>query len=335
MLIYKPTYFDTFRCIASACPDSCCKEWEVEIDDDTAAYYRTLSGPLGDRLRNVLVDDPEYGTVMSIENHRCPMWRADGLCTIQAELGHDALCKTCRDFPRLRHDYGSFAELGLELSCPEAARIILTAPSAPLLSYEISGGDEPDYDTEAMQILLETRKYALHLLYDPAYSVAQALSLLLMYGYHAQALLDGDEALSFDPEEALRNAYAWSIDATSLPLADFFQHLEILTPQWATRLNSPAVSDAWTDQYRPLAFYFVQRYWLQAVSDYDLVSRVKMAVISCLLIRSLGGDMASTAQLYSKEIENSTENVDALLDGTYTCPAFTDRHLLFQLLRKT
>ena len=47
------------------------------------------------------------------------MWRQDGLCRIQAELGHEALCKTCREFPRLRHDYGSFVELGLELH-PEA-----------------------------------------------------------------------------------------------------------------------------------------------------------------------------------------------------------------------
>ena len=116
MQIRKPAYFDSFRCIAGQCPDSCCKEWEVEIDDRTAAYYRSLPGALGDRLRSVLKDDPDWGTVMTIENGRCPMWRTDGLCRIQAELGHDALCKTCRDFPRLCHDYGTFRELGLELS---------------------------------------------------------------------------------------------------------------------------------------------------------------------------------------------------------------------------
>ena len=36
-------------------------------------------------------------------------------------------------FPRLTHDYGDFAELGLELSCPEAAKLILNAPLAPLM----------------------------------------------------------------------------------------------------------------------------------------------------------------------------------------------------------
>lgn len=335
MLIYKPDYFDTFRCIASACPDSCCKEWEVEIDDDTAAYYRALSGPLGERLREVLVDDPEYGTVMSIENHRCPMWLDNGLCRIQSELGHEALCKTCRDFPRLRHDYGSFVELGLELSCPEAARIILNAPPAPLFASEVPGGEDPDYDADAMRILLETRQHALELLHDPSFSVSQALALLLIYGYHAQALLDGGEGSAFLPEDALKSAYDLSSVSTPLSFLDFFKSLDILTPQWAARLDAPGVCTPWTDHYLRLATYFVGRYWLQAVSDFDLVSRVKMAIISCLLIHSFGGDPISTAQLYSKEIENSAENVDALLDATYTAPAFTDQRLLHLLLGKS
>jgi len=189
MQIYKPSYYDTFRCIAQKCPDSCCKEWEVEVDDRAAAFYRNLPGPLGDRLREVLRDDPDWGTVMTIENHRCPMWRQDGLCRIQAELGHDALCKTCREFPRLRHDYGSFQELGLELACPEAARIILTAPDATLQQETAPGGDTPEYDEELMELLLRTRTEALAILMDPRYSPGQALSLLLYFGYHAQSLL--------------------------------------------------------------------------------------------------------------------------------------------------
>jgi hypothetical protein len=47
-----------------------------------------------------------------------------------------------------------------------------------------------------------------------------------------------------------------------------------------------------------------------------------------LLLRHLGGDFIETAQLFSKEIENSADNMDALWDGAYTSPAFTDRTLL-------
>ena len=85
MKILTPNYYPAFRCIAAACPDSCCKEWEVDVDDTAAAFYRTLEGPLGDRLRQVM-KDTEDGTVMTIQDGRCPMWRQDGLCRIQAEL---------------------------------------------------------------------------------------------------------------------------------------------------------------------------------------------------------------------------------------------------------
>ncbi len=332
MRIYKPVYYDDFRCIADKCPDSCCKEWEVQVDEKTAAFYRGLFGALGERLREVLVDDTQWGTVMRIENGRCPMWRKDGLCRIQAELGHDALCETCQDFPRLRHDYGTFAQLQLELSCPEAARIILSTPAAHWLVEETSGGEEPDYDQEDMDVLLRTQKTALSLLNDPGLSAPKALAVLLFYGYHAQGILDGEPETPFDPSAALSSAVSLAENAAPLPLTDFFARLEILTPLWAQRLAAPAAISPWREEYRNLASYFVERYWLQAVSDYDLVGRVKLAVISCLLIHSLGDDLIATAQLYSKEIENSTENVEAILDGAYTEPAFTDQRLLSLLL---
>lgn len=331
MKVYKSAYFDSFRCIAQDCPDSCCKEWDVQVDESTASFYRNLTGPLGDRLRQVLADDLEAGTVMTIENGRCPMWRADGLCRIQAELGHDALCKTCREFPRLTHDYGDFVERGLELSCLEAARLILTSPAAPFVVTEFSGGEAPEYDAEAMAVLLQTRKEALSLLSDPDYTVPQALTLLLFWGYQAQALLDGEDVPEFDTGTILSQAAEMAVPGDISSILQFFSALEILTPAWRQRLQTPSPAP-WTDLFRNLARYGVERYWLQAVSDYDLVSRAKMIVISCLLVRALGGDMIETAQLYSKEIENDADNVDAILDGAYTHPALTDTALLGLLL---
>ena len=330
MKVYKPTYFDTFRCVASDCPDSCCQEWGVQVDEASAAFYRNLPGDLGDRLRQVLVEE-DGETVMTIENRRCPMWRQDGLCRIQAELGHDALCKTCRDFPRLTHDYGDFVEMGLELSCPEAARLILADTAGDMAVTDTEGGEPADYDTEAMEILKATREYALSLLSDPAYTPNQALALLLVYGYQAQQLLDGDEPPEFDPELILEQVSGIAKPAKTEDMFRFLETLEILTPQWADRLRNPGVPLAWTAEFRALARYFVQRYWLQAVSDYDLVCRVKLGVISCLVIRNLGGDLLQTAQSYSKEIENDADNIDAILDATYENPVFTDDKLLYLL----
>jgi lysine-N-methylase len=328
MIIRKSAYFDRFTCIAAACPDSCCKEWDVQVDADAGALYRSLPGALGDRLRQVLREE-DGETVMTIEAGRCPMWRSDGLCRIQAELGHDALCHTCREFPRLTHDYGDFVEKGLELSCPEAARLILSSPYLPPVSEECPGGEAPEYDEEVMEVLLRTRQEALRLLCATP-DLPEALTLLLLYGYHAQALVDGEEDFPFDAAAALESARQFAGDP--VPLQEFFLGLEILTEDWRSLLSAPACPAPWQEAHRRMACYFVERYWLQAVSDYDLVSRVKLAVVSCLLVRTLGGDVLRTAQLYSKEIENDADNVDALLDGAYTHPALTDAALLGALL---
>ena len=330
MLITKPSYFDTFRCIASACPDSCCKEWDVQVDAASGEFYRNLPGGLGDRLREVLYDE-NGETYMAIQaDRRCPMWRSDGLCRIQAELGEGALCRTCREFPRLTHDYGDFIEYGLELSCPEAAKIILSAPVIPWITEACPGGEEPEYDAGAMAVLKATRQKILEILqWDRP--VREVLVLALLYGYQAQGELDGGEETPFHPEIALEEARSLAKAGSISDVLELFRSLEILTPQWENRLRSPAPAP-FSDKLRLLARYFVERYWLQAVSDYDLSCRVKFILVSCLVIAALGGDLTETAQLYSKEIENNAANVDALLDAAYTHPALTDDKLLGLLL---
>ena len=329
MKVFKPSYFDSFRCIAGACPDSCCKEWAVQVDEASAEYYRSLTGPLGDRLREVLCDE-DGETVMTITDGRCPMWRQDGLCRIQAELGEEALCKTCREFPRLTHDYGDFLELGLELSCPEAAGWILSASDASLVSETVPGEGEAEYDEEAMSVLKTTRQTMLSLLSEKR-PVGELLALALLYGCQAQSELDSGDIQPFDADAALESAKSLAKPGNLQAMVDFFLELELLTPEWEALLRNPCPGP-WDDRIPAMARYLVNRYWLQAVSDYDLYSRVKFLLIACLLVRTLGGDLSRTAQLWSKEIENDADNVDALLDGAYSHPAFTDDKLLGMLL---
>lgn len=259
------------------------------------------------------------------------MWRQDGLCRIQAELGESALCKVCREFPRLTHDYGDFVETGLELSCPEAARLILDAGSTALIAVESEGGSAPEYDTDAMTVLKATRKEMLSLLSDTSLPVGEALALGLLYGCQSQSALDSGEIQPFDPVAALAEAQSLVKPGNPEQMLDFFLSLELLTPEWEQLLRGPSPAP-WNEQHRALARYLVQRYWLQAVSDYDLYGRVKFVTISCLLVKHLGGSVLRTAQLFSKEIENDTANVEAVLDAAYEHPAFTDDKLLGMLL---
>lgn len=335
MRIYEPAYYGRFRCIAARCPDSCCKEWEVYVDPEARARYDVLPGMLGAQLRRGMRTEADGSTYMTLENGRCPMWRADGLCRIQAELGEAALCGVCRQFPRLRHDYGDFAELGLELSCPEAAQWILADDGAPMVCREVPGGTEPEYDSECMALLLRAREAVLALADRQEYSIGEILAVLLLYSYDVDGALtfpeDFPETLS--PEKYLKIGRELPKSGDIEEIFDFFKSLEILTSQWQAVLEGGPRDGQWQEEYRGLIRYFVRRYYLQAVSDGDLAGRAKFIVLSCLMIRSAGGALLEAAQLYSKEIENDGDNVNAILDGAFTIPALRDTAVLDLLLR--
>ena len=325
MTIVKPEIYDRFRCLAGLCPDSCCHEWEVDIDEETAKKYLALPSELGDRLRQVVVcEDGAYR--MRIEDSRCPMWRQDGLCRIQAELGHDALCRTCRDFPRLQHDYEDFVELGLEMSCPEAARLLFT-------DYRFIEAPAETTDPD-LALLLSSRKEALDFLESRQMPINEALSVLLLYAYQVQAALDGGDVPNLSPVQCLRSAQKYALPGNISGFYDFFLSLEILTPRWEILLQSRPDAHSCDERLFYLAKYLISRHWLQAISDFDLASRVKFIIISCLLINALGGDIVQTSQLFSKEIENDQDNLDAILDNVYTQRAFTDGNLLGLLLNR-
>ena len=324
MKLLKPSYYDQFRCIADLCPDSCCQEWDVQVDALSARRYLELPGALGENLRKSLKQDSDGEYYLEIIDRRCPMWRQDGLCQIQAELGEEGLCQVCKTFPRLRHDYGDFVELGLELSCPEAARLIFTAPLADPVVQELPDGNEPEYDPQDMEILLRTRSQALGILQE--HPLPEAMTLLLLYGYRAQDELDGAEPTVWSPEEELSFARQAAGASDWKALREFYAGLEILTPRWKELLHSPA--PAFPHTLSRMVRCGIERYWLQAISDLDLICRVKMIIAGTLLVGHLGGEPAITAQLYSKEIDNSIDNLEAILDAAYTHPALTDRHLL-------
>lgn len=334
MELIWPSYYNDFHCLAGACPDSCCQAWEVEIDPETAALYCRLPGELGEAIRQVMRTENDE---IWLENSggRCPMWREDGLCRIQAALGEDALSQVCRAFPRLRQDYGDFIELGLEMSCPEAARIMLEADSWHLKTQTLPGGDAPGYEVETMALLRRCRPYAFVLLQNSQYTVTERLALLLMYAYHVQALLDGAESGDFDPTAALREAGSFAAPGDSGALFDFYRSLEILTEPWRDLLQTGPQSPCWDEALCRFAQYGVYRFFYQAVSDWDLVGRMKMVVAACVLCALLCGSGAprSVLQLYAKEIENDADNIDALLDGAYTEAALRDANLLGLLLK--
>ena len=124
-----PIYYTDFSCIADRCRHNCCIGWEIDIDPDTYAWYQTVEGAFGDRLR----DNIHHGVTPCFHTdhtERCAFLNERGLCDIILTLGEDALCDICTDHPRFRTYVGDTLHLGLGLCCEEACRLVLSTPVA-------------------------------------------------------------------------------------------------------------------------------------------------------------------------------------------------------------
>lgn len=135
-----PDFYPHFCCKAGNCRHTCCKGWEIDIDDDTAAYYQELPDPLGSAIRHHIEKGTDAWHFVLTKDEACPFLRPDGLCRLILEGGEDILCDICRLHPRffewLTDDAGQEYQLGgLGLAC-EAACELLLKERTPLYFFD-------------------------------------------------------------------------------------------------------------------------------------------------------------------------------------------------------
>ena len=58
MLFVVPDFYEDFHCLAGKCAHSCCVGWEIDIDEDSFAYYSGIEGELGIELREKISAEP-------------------------------------------------------------------------------------------------------------------------------------------------------------------------------------------------------------------------------------------------------------------------------------
>lgn len=126
MIFGVPSYYKEFRCIADCCKDSCCIGWEIDIDEDTFAYYKSVEGAFGRRLSEHMTEEGQNSFALR-ENGWCPFLNAKKLCDICIELGEEALCEVCTEYPRFTMEYENVREKILSLSCEEVGRILFSS----------------------------------------------------------------------------------------------------------------------------------------------------------------------------------------------------------------
>ena len=313
MKVITPSFYKNFKCIDSACPDSCCQGWEVDIDADSMQYYKTLSGDLRVRIDSLLDKDEFDNDIFRLaEKKRCPFLNAENLCDMHIAIGGEHTPYTCRTFPRFINDFGGTRELGISFSCPVASDMMWDLEEDFAFSQEINS-ELPalnDIDAELYFNLLSARKKAYEIVLDKSKPLTDRMVELLSFAKKLQAELgeyeEGSEAVDF---------------------LFVFKNPELINPEWVAKVENAAFDKSVINS-KPcenIAMYFLFRYFMQAVYDRDVLSKVKMAAVGVLIPAFFGND-AWTIHLWSKETEHSDVNMERYkkLLKTASCLSFSE-----------
>ena len=112
-----------FKCKADKCNHSCCKGWEIDIDDDTLIFYDSLDTKLGKEIRKNIDRENDNSFILT-NDKKCPFLKDDGLCRIIQEMGEDGLCDICRLHPRFFLDIDNYSLAGVGLSCERSCELL-------------------------------------------------------------------------------------------------------------------------------------------------------------------------------------------------------------------
>ena len=298
MKLIAPSYYKKFKCIADKCKHSCCVGWEIDVDEKTDEYYKTVGGELGKRLSQNIDRSTEPSHFKLSADERCPFLNRNGLCDIISALGEGALCQICADHPRYRNFYSDRTEIGLGLCCEAAAELILKTEEKTTLEVLSDDGEDDETDIED-EIFYGVRE--------------KIFSIVQNRGKRMKDRID-DLICEFDLSMPERSPSEWASD---------FLTLEMLDSAWGIMLER-LKEYTYLPQYEneveceQLLIYFIYRQLADGIYDGRLNERIKLAILSLNMILSISEackmPLFEVARAYSSEIEYSEENIETLLD---------------------
>lgn len=369
-----PDYFNEFSCIGGACEDTCCAGWEIVIDDKTFNKYKNVKGDFKKILdENIIKSDED--NIFRLKEENCFFLNNEKMCEIYKNLGEEYLCHTCKEFPRVTEEFLDIRESLLSLSCPEASRIILSKPRE--IKFKIKDIDEEivedsNIEREVLDDFLNCREVIFKLLERKDISFNKRLVLVLNFSNEIQNKIDlGDMDEIKDViknylnneviVEILKETDRENFKKDSVTLIEILNtyidlnHInsnDILKLNFASNylkeneriyLNNYKKFDEGFKEnlyiFESLINYFVFRYFMKCIFDYDMSSKVKFAIISTTLIKELSiikylkrgnlnkEDVITIARNYSKDIEHSDENVESLFESFETEDLFNIENL--------
>lgn len=319
MKIRVPEYYKDFECIGGECIDTCCAGWEVDVDKKSSAYYKSVEGEFGDRLRSMLVDYPVEDRFILQENARCPFLNNKNLCDIYSELGRDKLCETCTNFPRHITEFGNTREIGISLSCPVAAELIMKRTQP--ISFEVSETEEKingynDIDANLYYNLCSAREIAYNICQNRNMPVNHRAVLFLDFSASLQKKLKSsnlakviadykDETFIKGRLNKLIKKYSGykRTDTSIKEWLDTYKSLEHIKKEWPVMLSdaeeyikkgmpnirkSVILIHKRDYEYEHLLVYYIYRYFLRTVFDGRLFEKAQLACVA-LIMQELSG----------------------------------------------
>lgn len=302
MKTYSPEYFEKFKCIADRCRHSCCVGWEICIDSETLDKYKTVEGQLGKRLKENIAFEEDAASFVLDNNERCPFLNSSGLCDIIIEKGDSYLCEICREHPRFYNFFSDRTEMGIGLSCEEAARIILSSEG----KMELIVTDEDEYPEER---LTEFEKYIL----------SKRAEII-------PELQDREKSIDTRVEAVLTLCNISFPDISLTEWLKIFSELEILDQSWldtVSMLGNSKIGHNIPDvAFEQLLVYLVYRHTPLSEDKGDFADRIAFACLGYKIIKNIcertdncNFDMfCEICRMYSSEIEYSEDNTAALID---------------------
>lgn len=384
MKIRTPDYFDEFKCIADKCEDTCCAGWGIVIDDKSYNNYLSVKGKFGDELRSKIIND-EDDHVFILNGDRCSFLNDNNLCAIYNELGEEGLCYTCRQYPRYLEEFGTLREIGLSLSCPEAARIILKQTKTAkflLVDNDEEVNSYNDINPNIYINLMQCRKIVFDILQNREIELKYRCALALSFTNEIQEKIDSNEITSikdvrekyldkefmeetinslYKHKESLENKYT-----NVYKIYNIFINLKHIKPNDILGLENSlryfwqneedmkfyfnlhkSFNEYYKDKeykFEQIIIYYVYRYFLKGVYDYDVLGKIKLALISYIIIKELSvirylenkefldDDMVDISHTYSKDIEHLEENIEVLQELFETKSEFNIDNFIINLI---
>ena len=299
MKIFAPNYYKKFSCIADKCKHSCCIGWEIDIDDDTLKQYNSIETEFGKKIKENIDIIDGCACFKLTENERCPFLNQDNLCEIILNVGENSLCQICSDHPRFKNFFGDKIEVGLGLTCEEAARIIVYESE----TFEIIEIDETDENPTIYEDEIEF------------FGLRNEIFHIINNEKNFQSIVN--ELLNkFSIEFPKKSVYEW---------VDIYTQLEILDDDWMTLLSKLksseitqiTLSNSLNNELKNLLIYFIYRHLSESIYDGKFNGRLLFAILSCHMISTLtitNHKIEDIARMYSSEIEYSNENLSSLID---------------------